>query len=343
MQASQRATIYDVAEKAGVSISTVSLSLNKPQRVAESTRAKVFDAVTLLDFRPKAEASIRARRGLGRIAVVAPFSAHVSFYDRLSGILSASENEDVEIVVYDHPSVDTMSSPLLTSLPLRGSVDGLIVLGIPLDLERFESTVDVPVVVVGFEHPSFDSVLDGETIGGRQAGQHLLESGCIDFCYVGAVQASMAYQSPNVARLEGYRAALSAAGHHLGDDRTLAVSLTDRPAAMAAITELITKLDRPSAVLAYNDYLAALAIQSCIQAGLSVPGDLRVAGFDNSEVAEAMGITSVQVPFLESGRHAFEILVHRLSNPDQPTQYTRLGQQVVVRPSTGVRADTNSH
>ncbi len=317
-----------------MSISTVSLALNKPQRVAESTRSRVFDAVTQLDFQPKAAASIQARRGFGRIAVIAPFSAHASFYRRLNGIMSASEGQDIDVVIYDHPSVDTMTSPLLTSLPLRGSVDGLIVMGIPLDSERFHTTTTIPIVVVDFEHPSYDSVLVGDIAGGEVAGAHLADTGCVDFCFIGETQASSGYQSPRSSRLQGFQAALTAVGYNLDDSNVAIVSPDDEAAAVSTIVALLGQLRRPIGVLAYNDHVAALTMQACRRAGLSVPDDVRIVGFDNSEVAMAFGITSLQVPFFDSGRYAFEIMARRLSEPDQPIQYTRLGQQIVVRQST---------
>ena len=101
------ATIYDVAARAGVSISTVSLALNSPGRVKEQTLLQIHAAIDELGFVPKAEAVTRARRGVGRIGVVAPFSTYPSFHRRLDGVLSRVRNEGIEAVVYDHEGAAT--------------------------------------------------------------------------------------------------------------------------------------------------------------------------------------------------------------------------------------------
>ena len=96
-------TIYDVAERANVSIGTVSKALNTPARVAEPTRRRVLDAVAELNFVPKAAATSRARKGVGRIGVFAPFSSFESFHQRLNGVLLATSTaaSAIEVVVFD--------------------------------------------------------------------------------------------------------------------------------------------------------------------------------------------------------------------------------------------------
>ena len=96
-------TIYDVAERANVSIGTVSKALNTPARVTEPTRRRVLDAVAELNFVPKAAATSRARKGVGRIGVFAPFSSFESFHQRLNGVLLATSTaaSAIEVVVFD--------------------------------------------------------------------------------------------------------------------------------------------------------------------------------------------------------------------------------------------------
>ena len=104
-----KVTIYDVATAAGVSISTVSLALNTPERVSAATRDKVLVAADELGFVPKADAVTRARRGVGRIGVIAPFSSYPSFARRLNGVFSALREEALEVVVFDQQSAATAS------------------------------------------------------------------------------------------------------------------------------------------------------------------------------------------------------------------------------------------
>jgi DNA-binding LacI/PurR family transcriptional regulator len=98
------ATIYDVAARAGVSISTVSLVLNVPGRVSPATAERVLSAISDLEYVPKTEAVVRARRWVGRVGVLAPFSTYPSFARRLNGVFRALAGGPNEVVVFDQRS-----------------------------------------------------------------------------------------------------------------------------------------------------------------------------------------------------------------------------------------------
>src|SRR4051812_47032009 len=123
------ATIYDVAARAGVSIGTVSLALNSPTRVRDTTLERINAAIDELQFVPKAEAAVRARRGFGRIGVIAPFAIYPSFGRRLNGVLAALRGQSYDVTVFDHEGAGTS---LLASLPVTRRLDGLIVMSLPL-------------------------------------------------------------------------------------------------------------------------------------------------------------------------------------------------------------------
>jgi DNA-binding LacI/PurR family transcriptional regulator len=149
-------TIYDVAAEAGVSISTVSLALNSPTRVSDATRQRVLRAADALGFVPKADAVSRARRGVGRIGVVAPLTSYASFARRLNGVLRAVQGQPLEVVVFDQQSAAATALPLLASLPLTRRLDGLVVMGLPLEESVATRLVslELPTVLVDLRHPS---------------------------------------------------------------------------------------------------------------------------------------------------------------------------------------------
>src|SRR5689334_12342614 len=95
------ATIYDVAEKAGVSISTVSRVLNAPEQVNQVTRNRVMAAIDALSFMPKTEAVDRARKQTGRIGVLAPFFTFPSFVQRFRGVAQRLAGTPYELVIYN--------------------------------------------------------------------------------------------------------------------------------------------------------------------------------------------------------------------------------------------------
>ena len=117
--------------------------------------------------------------------------------------------------------------------------------------------------------------------------------------------------SPSGKRLAGFRAALSEAGCELPEESVQFVRHGLQPAVTAA-QQLLSQQERPSAVFAADDTLAAGVLRAADELGLDVPGDLAVAGFDDTELAEALDLTTVRQPLEESGRAATELLLARM-------------------------------
>jgi DNA-binding LacI/PurR family transcriptional regulator len=320
-------TIRDVANEAGVSISTVSLALNSPERVGDATRRRVLAAVDALGFVPKADAVARARRGVGRIGVLAPYSSYPSVARRLTGVLRAAGSRPAEIVVFDQPSASRSPSPLLGSLPVTGRLDGLIVVSLPLEDAIARRLLRLATVLVDVRHPGFDSVHTDDFAGGRLVAAHLLARGHRSFGFLGEAQESDLYVSPSQRRLGGFRAAL---GSYPLDVRLAGHGVVS---AVAAVRELLAGADRPTAVFAADDTLAAGVMRAAHSLGLAVPEDLAVVGFDDGELAEALGLTTVRQPLEESGRAAAELLFRRLDGPGAPRSIA-LGLELVARGSS---------
>jgi LacI family transcriptional regulator len=328
-----RPTIYDVAERAGVSISTVSLALNTPARVHEATLSRIMDAVDELGFVPKTEAVTRARRRVDRIGVIAPFTSHPTFARRLNGVLRVAADERFEVVVYDHESAATSR---LVTLPLTRPVDGLIVMSVPFNDDVAERLLDqqMTTVLVELHHRRFSSVTIDDAAGGRMVAEHLLAKGHRRFAFIGQapkVRDSYVLQSP--ARLNGFRERLQAAGVELRDEdvRTVEHSFD---AARAAAQELIGRPDRPTAIFGHDDVLASGALRAGRDLGLDVPGDLAVVGFDDSDVATPLDLTTVRQPLEESGAVATDTLLAQLANPRSSVRETSLRLTLVERGTT---------
>src|SRR5512138_3507187 len=150
----KKPTIYDVAKHAGVSITTVSRMLNEPERVNSETRKRVLASIDLLGFVPKAEARARAMQKNGRIGVITPFLTAPSFIQRLRGIAGALSPKNFELVIYTIDSTERLLR-YLSTLPLTGNLDGLIILSLPVgdaDVQRFIEH-ELPTVLVEYPHP----------------------------------------------------------------------------------------------------------------------------------------------------------------------------------------------
>jgi LacI family transcriptional regulator len=323
------ATIYDVAAKAGVSISTVSLALNTPGRVKPQTLERVLAAIDELNFVPKTEAVARARRGIGRIGVIAPFTTYPTFARRLNGVFRGARDLSCEIVVYDQESAATST---LASLPLTGRLDGLVVMSLPFSDEVAQRLLDqrITTVLVELERPGFSSVTIDDSAGGEMAADLFVARGHERFGFIGEAQRSHAYVSQSEARFAGFRDALVRHGFELprANVRLVEHSL---PAANAAAAQLLDAPDAPTAVFAHDDLLASAVLAAARRRGLRVPDDLAVIGFDDSEIAEHLGLTSIRQPLEESGELAFETVRAQLANPNRSLQHVMLKLSLVER------------
>jgi DNA-binding LacI/PurR family transcriptional regulator len=330
-----KVTIYDVAAQAGVSISTVSLAFNNPGRVRPETLHRVLAVAEELGFRRRDEAVSRAKRSHSRVGVLAPFTSYSSFALRLNGVLSGFARSTTDVIVYDHDSAAASMSPLLASLPLSGLLDGLIIMGLPVADEVGERLARqrLSVVLVEAERRDFSSVCVDNSGGGGTVARHLLAKGHRRFAYLGEEQVSHQYRSPSEERYEGFAAELRSAGVADADIARRTVAHSVESAARATL-ELLDLPRPPTAVFAYDDALASGVLRAAARRGLTVPGDIAVVGFDDLDLAEALGLTTVRVPFAESGSVAAELLANQVQHPEHSARQISLQLTLVEREST---------
>ncbi|MDR0848186.1 MAG: LacI family transcriptional regulator [Propionibacteriaceae bacterium] len=311
-----QATIYEVAARVGVSISTVSLAINHPDRVAATTRDRILAAADDLSFVPKEGAVARAHAGVGRLAVVAPFTSYPSYGRRLSGMLTEVKGES-QVLVYDHEDVATSTSPLLESLPVRGHVDGLVIMGVPLHkavASRLRRRL--PTVLVDMRHPGLTSVYVDDVAGGRVVGERLVELGHRRVAFVREEERSYLALSPTQQRKDGLVAVL-------GADHVEEITVDRGPGlGERALDQLLAvQGERPTAVVANRDFVALSIMAAASRRGLNVPEDLSIVGFDDDAIAEELGLTTVGQPFEESGALAVRLLREMIPNHGgTPTQ-----------------------
>jgi DNA-binding LacI/PurR family transcriptional regulator len=328
-------TIYEVAARAGVSISTVSQTINRPGRVNPRTREKVLQAIEELKYMPKAAAVSHARRGVGRLGVLAPFTSYESFRRRLMGVLAESDGTNRDVVVYDHESAAASTSPLLRTLPVTGRLDGLLIMGLPIDdaLAQNLLTRRLPTVLVDTSRPEFSTVNVDDDEGGAMAARHLLDRGHRSFAFVQEPQESFAFLSQGQRRNRGFLGTVAEAGL---DPRRVATVLTanDVAGGAAALAGVLALRPVPTAVFAHHDTLAAALLLACRRNGVRVPDDLAVVGFDDGLVAESAGLTTIRQPFEESGRLGARLLGDLVEESSDRVQHIVLGLDLVVRDST---------
>jgi DNA-binding LacI/PurR family transcriptional regulator len=324
------ATIYDVAERAGVSISTVSRVLNSLDQVNRVTRERVLTAIDQLGFVPKAEATARARKGTRRIGVLAPFLAYPSFVQRLRGV-STLADAAYELVIYNIDS-GARRDNYLSTLPVSRRLDGLIIMALPFSGEAAQRllTNQLETVLIETSHPAFSSVEMDDMAGGRMVARYLIEQGHRRFAFVGDSHVPDYAIHTSERRMVGYCQTLREAGFDLPNDY-IALGSHGMEQARQLTHRLIDLPQRPSAIFSTSDTQAMGVLKAIRERGLTTPRDFAVIGFDDIAVADYIGLTTVRQPLEESGRVAVELLLARLADSSRPVQHVRLPLTLVKR------------
>jgi LacI family transcriptional regulator len=326
-----QATVYEVANEAEVSIATVSRVLNSPDKVKEATRTRVLAAIDRLGYVPKAEAAARARKSSGRIGVLAPFFTLPSFVQRLRGVADALAGSSYELVIYNVDSSDRRDT-YLANLSVTRRLDGLIVMALPFSDLMAQRLVEhgLKTVLLEFSRDPFSSIRIDDQLGGRIAAEYLLSCGHRRCAFVGDSDVPDYAIHTSDWRLAGYRQALAQAGSPLPDD---CITLTphSRENARMAAHKLLDLPHPPTAVFAASDNQAMGVLRAARERGLSVPRELAVIGFDDLEIAEYIGLTTIRQPLVESGRVAVELLLSGLADPQRPPQRVRLPLRLICR------------
>jgi DNA-binding LacI/PurR family transcriptional regulator len=324
-------TVYDVAEKAEVSISTVSRVLNARGNVSADARGRVLSAIDELGFVPKAEAAALARRATNRIGVLAPFFGHPSFVERLRGVAGALTGSRYELVIYTVDSSARRDS-YLASLPMSRRLDGLIVMALPFNGSSAQRLVanHLETVLIEFSTEPFASIRIDDRAGGRLAAEYLLERGHRRCAFVGDCDVPDYAIHTSDWRLEGYRQALCDAGEGL-PEAYIALAPHSRENARRSAHLLLDLPEPPTAIFVASDYQAVGVLRAARERSLAVPKELAVIGFDDLDIANYIGLTTIHQPLEESGRVAVELLLARLADPSRPAQRVRFPLTLVSR------------
>jgi LacI family repressor for deo operon, udp, cdd, tsx, nupC, and nupG len=328
-------TIRDVAERAGVSTATVSRALAAPDRVAEATRVAVFTAIDAIGFTPNASArSLRARSTKMVLALLHGIGN--AFY---TVILNAIE-EALFKAGYGMIMGDTRADPArerhYERLVLSGQVDGVLLLSgrmPPADFGNLDRTVPIILICNDIpELPSIPVVESANRDAARQMMDYLIGLGHRRIAHVTGPLENVEAQE----RIRGFHEAVAAAGLVAADCPVWEGNFSTE-AGVAAARRFLAAPERPSAIFSANDEIALGLIKTLRDAGLSVPQDVSVAGFDDIEYANLIepALTTMHQPRIDIGRLAAEALVQRMQGtPGAPQpRTTRLPCTLIVRDS----------
>ena len=326
------ATIYDVAARAGVSKSLVSLVLQRSPKVSDQRREAVLRAIQELDYRPSTAAVSLAGTRSRTIGVVLDDFRNQWFVDLLTGLREALQDQGHRLVVADrflNTGLDV--SPVEGFLSMR--VEGIVIAGEPdTDLAIPAS---MPVVVAGGRAvlPRADTVANDDRAGGRMAAAHLLALGHTRIGFVGGRSAASA------ERLTGLEAGVTAATSGASLVTHVMPGEPTEPAGAEAVGILLDAHPDVTAVFAANDVMALGAMSALADRGLRVPEDVSVMGYDDTPLAASayVGLTSIDDRSVDIGRGAGERLLARIADPTAPAQEILVEPRLVTRRTTAPR------
>jgi DNA-binding LacI/PurR family transcriptional regulator len=324
-------TIYDVARHAGVSITTVSRMLNDPQKVNPETQKKVLASIDALSFVPKAEARARAMQRNGRIGVVTPFFTAPSFIQRLRGIAGALSPKNFELVIYTVDSTNHLQK-YLSTLPLTGNLDGLIILSLPVGDTEASRLIDhgLPTVLIEYPNPRLNCVEIDDVRGGYMVATYLLKKSHRRIAFLGDTDLPEYAINPVSLRLSGFRQALKESGIELPDTFVRLAPYSQEQTRQVA-RELLSLPEPPTAIFAATDFQALGVLKAAHQLNVGVPEQLAVIGFDDLDMAEYADLTTISQHLDESGGLAVEILLAQMGSSSQLPRHVKIPLTLIER------------
>jgi LacI family transcriptional regulator len=335
MPRKKKPTIYDVAKNSGVSISTISRVLNSPDKVNPETRRRVMSSIDLLGFIPKAEARARAMQNTNRIGVLTPYFTAPSFVQRLRGVASALSRANYELVIYPVDSVEHLQG-YLSSIPIMQNIDGLIIMSLAIEDKDARRLHDngMETVLIEYSHSHLNSIEIDDAHGGQLAARHLIEKGHKRIAFLGDIEPPERLAiHPVKSRLEGFKKVLDDAAIPLPRKYVMSAAYTQESSEQAAL-ELL-RMDQPStAIFAAADIQAISIMKMARRLKLRIPDDVAVIGFDDTDIAEYMDLTTIRQNLDESGRLAVEILLSHIVESDRTLQHIKIPLKLIERLTT---------
>ena len=328
-------TISDVAARAGVGAGTVSRVLNDSPNVSAATRARVREAIEVLGYRPSPLARGLSRGRCQTLGVVVPFFTEPSAVERLRGVVAALTDSRYDLVLFNVES-PAHRDEHFAALTRRDRADGLLVLSLPPppgELARLVAA-GLPVVLVDARGEGVPQVVTDDVEGGRIATRHLVELGHERIAFLGDEPENGFGFVSSAERAQGYFEVLAEAGIRL-DPTLVRYGHHDRSVAEGLAAQLLARRRRPTAIFAASDVQALGVLDAARRAGLDVPGDLSVVGFDDVEVAAYAQLTTIRQPLFESGQLGARMLLAALEGSGLPSpEVHRLPLELVVRATT---------
>ncbi len=337
-------TIYDVAQRAGVGIGTVSRVINNSPQISPSTRAKVLRVINELKYQPSAMARSLARKKSNIIACVVPRFTGYFYFEVLNGVQQALSQAGYDLILYNIDKLEKKEEILKRTLRER-KVDGVLLISLPIPDKLAVRFIEskLPLVLVDSFHDRLDFITVENKEGAFLATEHLIRLG---HRRIGMINGCLS-STPAMQRLAGFKAALER--YQIAQDEALIVNVDSNGDPEILYNDGFNKLagywgmnrllnmgsHRPSAVFISSDIQAAGAIRAVKEHNLKVPDELAIIGFDDIELSEYLGLTTIHQPMYEMGTLAAERLISKIDG--KVTDHFRMTfpTKLVIRDTCG--------
>lgn len=329
-----RATIEDVAAVAEVSVATVSRALRGLPNVAPSTRARVLAAARELDYVADPSAARLATGATRTVGLIVPMLGqwyYATAVGGAEGTLVAAGYDLLPLTTSGPGGLDRF----LERMPFRKRVDGLIAIDAALAPEQLRALSEAAghLVTIGHAAPHITSIHIENAAAARLAVNHLLGLGHRRVAMIGGLDDDPFHFRVPVDRYAGYRDALVDAGLPVEPALTVGGNFSMEGGA-EAMHLLLRLREPPTAVFALSDEMAIGAMQVARDAGLRVPEDLSVVGFDDHDVSAYLGLTTIRQDVVRLGERAAELLLERLDGGVEEVVHEFAPTRLVVRRTT---------
>ncbi|QZT33816.1 LacI family transcriptional regulator [Caldalkalibacillus thermarum TA2.A1] len=331
----KRATIRDVAEKAGVSISTVSRVLNNPEAVTEEKGKKVLEVIEELGYSPNALARGLIHKRTKTLGVLVPDVSNIYAAGVLRGMEDAARERGLNLIICNTDLKRERMTEYLHILSEK-QVDGIIYTSEPVFPDVYEAfqRLKLPVVLASthsLEYP-LPSVKIHDEQAAYEATQYLIKQGHTE---IGMISGPLSDPIAGLPRLQGYMRAILEQNWHYHFEQTVEYGHYRYEDGFEAMERLHRKYPQLTAVFCASDEMALGVISYLAQQGMSVPHDVSVVGFDNTRIAHIClpKLTTVSQPLHDIGYCTVQKMEELLEHGEVKELRTYLPHQLVIRDS----------
>lgn len=330
-------TIRDVAKIAGVSIATVSRVINFPEKVGLGTRKRVFRAMEVCSYKYNALARGFATKRSHTFGLIVPTITNPIFAESTRGVQDFANEQGYQVILGNSDYQYEKEAKMVEVLRER-QVEGLIITTTNLKGETLKSLLDdrFPFVLLysTVRRGPISAVGVDNFLGGYRATEHLIH---FHHRRIAMLAGAFNYSDRSFHRWHGYKRCLK--DNHIPYDPDLVLK-TEYSLARGreGVKSLLSLKNPPTAIFCSNDFLALGAMEGARKAGISLPQDLSIVGFDDMQIASSVtpALTTIRQPAYEMGELGAKILLHHIGNKAYKPVHKILETRLVIRESTTV-------